>query len=265
MCMNTKKIFLALSLVVCAVMSVKPLSETAKNIIAVTGGAAAGVGAGFATKAICEENGLNGDFKPISSTIVGVGSGALTWYLLDMWLYNFTPPGRVFNAARAIAKAEADFFVRSESLDERAIIEAAYAGFSTNWPLVLARSYILELSEGLDYASEQLDIAFDEASGGGAYYELCKRCRMLRTRIPALKERIAYVISVIAKNPSYRDQAALYEKHMEAERQRAHERNMQVSQQIHDSIEKSKEREFKEKIVNKVNQPGRPTVINVNV
>ncbi len=260
-----KKTLIATYFTACVVTAIRPLSETAKNIIAFSGGTAIGVGAGLTTKTICENHGLNGPFKPLASTIVGVSSGALSWYLLDMILYNFTPPGRVLNAAHAIAKAKNDCFVGSEVTDQKAIIEAAHASFNTNWPLVLARSHILQLSEELDYASEQLDIAYDEALSQKTYYDLCKRCKKLQANIPTLKGRISYLVGVIAQNASYREQAVLYEKHMEAERQRDHERNMQLSQQIHDSIEKSKEREFKEKMVNKVNQPGRPTIINVNV
>lgn len=263
--MSTKKIFLVSSLVACAVMSVKPLSETAKNIIAITGGAAAGVGAGFATKSVCENNRLNGPFKPIAATAVGIGSGALTWYALDMMLFNLTPPGRVFNAAKIIANAENDFFVGARDLHERAVIEGVYASFGTNWPLVLARTHILNLSGDLDYAHELLDMAFNEALGQSQYYDLCQKCKSLKARIPALKERIVYSVNTISKDPSYKEQSILYEKHVEAERQRVHEKNMQAWQQWHDSIEKNKEREFKEKIVNKINQPGRPTSININV
>jgi len=263
--MMTKKIFLISSFIVCAISPVKPLSETAKNIIAVTGGAAAGIGAGLATKSVCENNRLNGPFKPIAATVVSIGSGALTWYALDMWLSNFTPPGRVLNAAKAIAKAESDFFVGARDLNERAVIEGVYSSFGTNWPLVLARTHILNLSGDLDYANELLDMAFNEALGQSQYYDLCQRCKSLKARIPALKERIVYSVNTISKDPSYKEQSILYEKHIEAERQRAHESYMQASQQWHDSIEKNKEREFKEKIVNKVNQPGRPTSININV
>jgi len=63
---------------------------------------------------------------------------------------------------------------------------------------------------------------------------------------------------------------------VEAERQRAHETQLQAAKMSHesweksrdrdyDSLEKRKDREFKEKIVDKVNQQGRPPVINVTV
>jgi len=214
--MITKKIFLVSSFVVCAVMSVKPLSETTKNIIAVTGGVAVGAVVGIETMVYLEDQGFRNNFKPIASTVVSVGSGALTWYILDSWLYTYTPEGHILNAMRTIAKVEKDFFVTSQNQNERAIIEGVYAKFDTKWPLVLARSHILDLVEKLDYANKQLDLAFEAVAGLKQYYELCEKCNNLAVIIPALKERLAYVVNVITKDASYQDQAALYEKHVKS-------------------------------------------------
>lgn len=239
---SCKKALYALMLVSSTCIPAKPISETAATVGAGVGGAVAGAAAGAGTYWIALKNCQNEPLRLTASGLALLGVGGLTTYFLYQWLYSMTPPGRVAAASILIANASYDSLICNEFATHEALFSHSTARFGTSWPLVIARERYTTIKHNLDTARVLLNQAIQEAQGNSKYFTLCNQCTQLSQTINQIEKTIEPRINAITKNEKYDLQTQLYEKHMEAERKRAHEQSLQFNKLYHDSSERDKDR-----------------------
>lgn len=261
---TTLKKILAVAALGTTCFTVKPIHETTAKVGAVVGGVGVGALSGVGTYYGLDDGGaggLNKNARLAIAGIVGMGAGALTWYLLDMFLHSLTPTGRVSTARLLIDTVEHDSLVNKKFSGEKELFSFITAHFGTSWPLVLGREHYMKLTTSLEAARQLLMVAYDEARGKSEYSGLIRQCEKLRQKIVDLAATIEPRVTTIANHEKYHFQVRLFEKHMEAERQRSHEKAMQAANLGHDSVERERDRREKQNIL--AQNPLRPTILNI--
>jgi hypothetical protein len=154
------------------------------------------------------------------------------------------------------------------------IVNKATLICGTSYPLVLAREKLVASVHSLGAANDLLTLADNDIRNDASHSPLRKQCDRLRVKIQELSQDIEAYLEVITQHPDYRFQVNYYEKHLEAERQRAHEKELsdqklshesweKTMDRWHDSSEKDKDRQLKQNIVNQTQ--NRPTTVNINI
>lgn len=221
------------------VNSGRAITEKTATIGAVGGGVVLGLIAGGLTYGATNPS-LSGNKSIIPAFFVGVGTVAVSWWLLDQLLATFTPKGRI-NAAKNIVRwVESDSVLMREFTSDE-LVSYINARFGSSWPLVLAREHVMSLTRGIDevfnlVARVRQDLEEDDSFGfstKGQEFER-KACFLMR----ALELRMNLIIN----HKDYQFQVKLYEKHQEAVRQREHDMALKAGERAHESWERSKDR-----------------------
>jgi len=241
-----RSILKSLTLVLfCTVAQVQPLSESTAKYGAIAGGVVAGGLAGAGSYYyLTKEKHFEPSTCALLSVLAGTAAGGLTWWALDAWLSSLTPRGKYRAATKLVGYVEADSLVNRDFASEKELIRHVNARFGTSWPLALAREQGMSLAASLSSARSLLASAYQEASGQPEYVTLCADCKNLEARIDQITKIIEPRVNVIINNKDYHFQVKLYEKHLEAERQRAHQEKMKQDDRWHDSSERLKDRNF---------------------
>ena len=218
------------------------------------------------------ENG-NIDIRPFTyfaSVLFGVGTGALTGYLVYQYLLNQTPQVRYLSAKEIVRRVLSDSLISSQFKSNREIVKQITFRFGTNWPLVLAREYFEGITNSLRISDTLLDKALLEAEKDTKLSSLCKKCTELKQQIPVIVDLIIKRMNVIIDSADYKFQVKLYQTHAEELKRREHEskereKDRWTQYHIHsDKInQKEKDRKLKENILN---THGKENVaVNVNI
>ncbi len=268
---RVKKTLCASLLTFCLSIPIKPISETTAHV----GSAVSGIAVGAITGAAIYLKGFDRTSNQMVrlgvSALTGAAVGGLTWYFVYQWLHSLTPPGRVAAAQLIIQHIGADRLA-SLGMDTQELEAHVTARFGSSWPLVHAREHLMSMSTSLSIAQELLTKAYNEAQEVATYAALCNQCTQLNDKIAAYAATIEQYLVTITKNKKYDSQVKLYEKHMEAERQRQHEASLHHSTLAHDSWERNNDRWHQSSENDKkyhhqqtlLNQnPFRPTILNV--
>jgi len=231
----------------CSVTQVQPVSENTAKYGSIAGGVVVGglTGAGtyyYLTRAM--QPGMNANTAMLVSVLAGGAAGGLTWWMLDSWLSSLTPRGKYKAATKLVGYVEADSLVNRDFSSEEELVSHVNARFGTAWPLALAREQSMSLAASLNSARGLLASAYQEASGQPEYVTFCSDCKNLEVRIDQLAKRIEPRVNVIVNHKDYHFQVKLHEKHLEAERQRAHQAQLNQANLSHDSSERDKDRDF---------------------
>jgi hypothetical protein len=272
-----KKIMVLVLATSFATTPVKPISETTANIGSAIGGVAVGaLSGGYCWYTLHQNHDLrtSPEYLFLVSALVAAGCGGITWYILYQILHGYTPQGRI-NAARAIINNIAnDALVKGSRGASDEIIKKATLICGSSYPLVLAREKLVAFVHSLGAAQELLTLADNDIRSDISLSHLGKQSERLNIKISELSQTIEAYLEIITQHADYRFQVNYYEKHLEAERQRAHEKalsDQRLSHESweknmdrwHDTSEKDKDRELKQNIVNQTQ--NRPTTVNINI
>lgn len=203
-----------------------PISETTAHVGAAAGGAIIGAGTGFLTYSALQRQNLSSGWRTGLSITAGAAVGGLSWYLLYKALYTMTPKGRFEHAQKVVSSVESAYILNRNfhSMDE---FEAAMnTAYSTNWPLIETRDKLVALKNDLLMARDFINLVVTEIRGDYSYGSLDQNCKDLLERATVCLEKIENMMPFILKNDKYVLQVQLYEKHMEAEREREHEQKL---------------------------------------
>ena len=271
--MKQKILSLVIASAICCHSQMYPLSENTAKIGSFAGGTAAGVGTGLITYfVILKQSNMDPTVKAIVSSLAGVGVGGLTWWILDSILTSMTPTAKFKSASKIIAFIELDSLVSRNFGSSEELVNHVNTRFGTSWPLAIARNHTQGLINDLSHAHSILQSVYNEIQSNPEYLALRKQCKELENRINPIAKTIEDRLQVIVGNDKYQFQVKLHEQHVEAERQRAHEKSQKSSEMLHDSWqkmldrdherrEKQKDRDHKDKILHE--NPNRPTILNV--
>lgn len=249
-------------IVVSLLSSAQPLSENMAEMLSVGGGVVIGGAAGAGTYYIADNYTHNNTYKLIAGGIVGGGVGYLSYSGLHSWLYGKTPTARiaaakaiVFAAAQTLEQIEQnlttsfnDRVVKKNFDNDALFIAHVNARFGTSWPLVRAREFLLAIPRDArnsvdslhrlaESAREPLDLAMNEMRSSGGYISLkhdgdsiVSAIKSIQNKCVELKNndivQLAALVEIplvtIVQQDNFAFQVELYEKHVEAERQRRH-------------------------------------------
>ncbi len=240
--LHMKRLFVIAAL--CSSFSTaRPIHKNTARTGAIIGGIATGAIAGFITNQALKSGQVDGATRTLVSLLSSGAFGVGGWLLLDYILQQYTPEGKIKYAENIISDLDNDFLlnrnVHAGSID----ISSVNVCFSGSWPLVRARNHLTTLNDKLVSAYKNLISAYNEAQSSPSDYPgVAQRCKALLGRLPQLEKTIKNLTNFVISHPDFNFQSNLYEKHLEAQRQRAHEQNMQFSQQLHDSSERQNDR-----------------------
>lgn len=221
--MNTsfKKNFSIALLALSTFIPIKPLSETAAKVGTGIGATLVGAVAGAGTYRLC--NGCNNQTLHVAASgLAGLGIGGLTGHVLYQFLYTLTPPGRVGAATVLIDNVAADSLICNNFATDQALYSHVTARFGTSWPLVIACERYAVILQNLEASRGLLNLAYAQAQGDSNYAWLCSQCEELNQQITMIAKVIEPRNTAIVHNEKYDLQKQLYDKHMEAERNRYH-------------------------------------------
>lgn len=236
------------------------IHENTAKIGSIGGGVAAGTLSAWLTSLVLNQSSQS--TKLVVSGLVGLGVGGISWYLLDKYLHTLTPTGRFRAASDLISFVETDSLtVRNFQISEE-IISHVNGRFGTSWPLVLARNQFMTMRNSLATAYSLLSASSNEAAGKLEYGDLCARCKAQQDKIAILADKIEQRLNVLVNDSAYQFQVSLHEKHLEKERNRqlkereiAAKQNQKRQDRWHDSFEKNKDRELKERLAQQATGP----------
>lgn len=233
----------------------KPISETTVTLGSIGGGLAACGVSGFVTYLVLEDILRNKNHKLLAAGGVGLIAGGITWAILRSFMSQYTPRGKFKTASKMIYAIEADSFLRNNFSCTEDVIGHVNIKFGTNWPLVLARAHLNNMVSGLATAQEILADIIGEIQGEHHYKKLLSSSNDLYNKIPALILMIEELMKPIINHPNFQHQTVIYQKHVEAERQRQFEREQQQREHLQQAREKDKDREFKQNLLQNNNRP----------
>ena len=249
-----KKMIIRFAAVVlfCSLTPVKPISENTAKYGAIAGGvvvgAAAGVGGWYFLEKVQHMDRMT---SIILGVLAGGAAGGLTWWMLDAWLQTLTPRGKYLAALKVVTYVELDSLTARDFATIEELISHVNARFGSSWPLVLAREHCMSMASSLNSVLSSLQSAYYEAKESPEYATLCNNIQTLQEKIDKLAKRIEVRVNVIVGSQEYQFQVKLYEKHMEAERERAHQAKLKQEDRWHDSAERERDRDFTAREKNK--------------
>lgn len=143
----------------------------------------------------------------IIATIVSVGIGSLSWYLLNrhepqessIEPSSLPRQERYALAQRSIQKIEADSLISRSFASEVNLLAHATIRFGANWPLVLACNQYVTMAQDL-YTTKKL---LDQTPNDNTLYQT------INNLIEIIEERVAIII----KTNEYRFQVELFERY----------------------------------------------------
>ncbi|MBY0353166.1 hypothetical protein K2W90_02265 [Candidatus Babeliales bacterium] len=210
---------------------------------------------------------LTNSNKLIISSLVGLGVGGVSWYFLNKYLHTLTPTGRFRAASDLIYFVETDSLIARNFKSTDEIISHANGRFGSSWPLVLARNEYTTMKNALTTAYGLLSASGSEAAGKPEYGDLCTRCKTQQEKIGVLAEVLEQRLNILVNDSTYQFQVTLHEKHLEKERDRqikereiAAKQNQKKQDRWHESSEKKKDRELKERLAQ---QATGPIILNI--
>ena len=229
-------------------VSTQPLSEKTAKYGAIAGGVAAGTLTGLFTHyGFLKNSNINPTMKLLLTCLPAAGVGGLVWWLLDDYLFSLTPRGKCLAAEKIMRWIEMDSVIFKDFYSAEEFISHVTVRFGTSWPLVLSRNHLMLISTNLSQVQSLTQSIRSETSGNAEYADVLTRCQAMEAKFQSIATKIEQTINYLAKNPDYAFQVQLHEKHLEAERKRAHEQSLKQQDHSHDSWERSKDRWEKDK------------------
>jgi len=218
---------------------VNPIHENTAKYGSIAGGAVVGATAGALMYFVGLGNSTMGPGgKIVISTLTALGTGGLTWYLLDQYLNTLTPTGKFHAANKMISLAEIDSLLARNFESEQEFHNHSTARFGTSWPLVLARKHLTNIRDNLTKALQLLKESYAEAQGKFEYSDLSHRCKDRERKATELKVILEYKLSYITQNNNYNTQITLYENHLEEQKKREAKTREKARERMHDSWER---------------------------
>lgn len=245
---NIRKM-LATTLFAGSCITLKPISETSAKVWTGVGSVVAGGAAGVGTYIYLKDQQTNQVVKIGLPALAALGAGALTGYVLYQWLFSMTPPGRFASASRLVNIVAHDSLIRNDFSTRAELYSHTTSRFGGSWPLVLARDRYQDLRIDLESAQSLLSLVRSEATGNPQYRELCRKASELQQQITELSAILEPRVNALTEHDQYTFQVNLHERHLEAERQRSHERQLQSNNLTHDSVERNKDRYHEKNLV----------------
>ncbi|MFH1832042.1 MAG: hypothetical protein ABH827_04565 [bacterium] len=218
---KTIRIFFAWVIFCSLLTTVKPISEDAANMWAI----ASGVGVGL-TGAVTGSQ-VDTPAGRLLMFAVSCVAGGFTWWVLSEYLHTLTPAGRIECVEKVVREVSCDEFVARKFETDFDVISYVNFRFFSNWPLVDAKNMLVNFSGSLKLMRNNLIEAKREIVDNPIKYKnYSQSCDVLFQKIPALIEIIEQRMASILMCKDFSVQLRLYECHLEAERQRAHERDL---------------------------------------
>lgn len=259
------KIFAAILMMSSLVSHIQPLNQQTAKISAAAGGIIIGGAVGAvayfllndkepiqqqeeATKRQ-ERQKRKERLRTVIAVALALGSGGLAWWGLSEYLFTYTPLGKYQKTSKCVCMAELDSFVKNNFDDDQAVIKHVNSKYGTNWPLVLGRNFINSTVIELNNAQQLLKEAIEEIRGQEDYKDLLIKCNTVHDKIPGIIQIFEDRMDPIINHNQYTAQAALYEKHVEAERQREFEHKERQKELDHQRWENEKNRDFKKSVL----------------
>ena len=172
--------------------------------------------------------------KLAGSAALGVGVGGLAGYIAYRIALSNTPEARFEKAKEIIQNVWSDSLIGLDFTDSARFISMVNMSFGTSWPLVLGRQHFENKRNQLRSASYLIHRAHSEASKDYNLSWICDKCDELKRDISDILRIIEYRMNLIFNSYDYRKQVKIYEKYLEEEKKREHDR-----------IERSKDRNAK--------------------
>jgi hypothetical protein len=259
------KFFVGLLMISCFISHARPLNQQKAQISAAAGGVILGGVAGATTyfllnskkpikqleqpKEQDEKQKRRERLRALIAVAVALGFGGLTWWGLSEYLFAYTPLGKYQKTSKRVLMAELDSFVKNNFDDDQAIIKHVNSKYGTNWPLVLGRNDINCTITDLRSAEQLLKEAIEEIQVQEDSKDLLIKCNTVHDKIPDIIKTLEDRMMPIINHEQYVAQATLYEKHVEAERQREFECKQRQKQLDHQRWEHEKDRDFKKRVL----------------
>jgi hypothetical protein len=249
------------------------LSEDTAFWVPLAVGGCVGLGTGALTYAQCKDS--EEWQKYFLPAVVGGASAFITAGILSVILNTFTPTSRYAAAEKILIQLGNEPLLTRIFASHNELASYTLTRFTSSWPLVETRNTLQACSIGLSQAKGLLNEAYYEAMTRPKthnYAPILQNYSALTNKISMFASRFEECMKQISTHPQYMDQIKVYEKHIEAERERQHQSNlhyqtlahasaMQAQQQAHER-EREKERQNFQANVLETN-PDRP--INLNV
>lgn len=273
-----KKILLTSIILTCPLhTTIKAVNEnTAKNIAAASGiltGGAVGAGLHYGLQyCLADRDIKDNKALKITSPIIGIALGSIAAYYLHEWLYTKTPSKKIEDAKNSIKTASYlmqedaetmllnythDKIITKNFTSDEEFFTHIHAQFATNWPLILARQFLIEVPEKLNRqiksikfhlrnAHVELELATEEMQKNTNKYanllqevtqlqekikDIESYCTNYKQNIILIKNMIEISLKTIVQHPQFASQTELYEKH-EQHKEMLQQQQLQHKEQI---------------------------------